>query len=537
MKIFANISITFLFLIAAGAASCELNITQEDSGSDGLDAGDVNTADLQKNADSSTSQNLFSDFLRMVDEVETMDKAAIDSLKNSEVLQLGVPIQRVKVKTISFDDEVMSSVSGPLQRLTDGLPTLSQSDYNLINHRIEFIFNQASTQNDYLNFINADDMREILKNWASDSDTSTACSDLFNQIDNIVVLGEGENFNIANYACSAGTNFVLLSGIHSGQSVLSSKQGNTWIGLRGAIMDGEGVIYRAFSDGLNQNSIGWIELRNYHLHGIYSPKDASNVLIKRVKFRDIAPDSTGQEFGAIYFENASGITVTESSFENVASGIRFRYSDGPLVVQNNVALNTGRNFFQCGNCKGSGIRVNDNSMDRTGPYGITMLEDWINIFKSNGESDDRIQVNNNRARGHSLSGSGSFIMLGDYGGSYQEAIGNIGINPGQVGLGIAGGHHIKVQANVMYSTAWDSSNVAYYSANYSSGCGDHIFAEPDPPVANLANWICGDSNDCNPPALNHAWSDGQCGITNEEIRTNVVIDRSITPDIWDEWQN
>ncbi|MDX1641473.1 MAG: hypothetical protein R3220_07230, partial [Balneolaceae bacterium] len=227
-----------------------------------------------------------------------------------------------------------------------------------------------------------------------------------------------------------------------------------------------------------------------------------------------------------------------SYFENVSSGVRLRFSDGPLEVVDNEGLNTGRNFFQCDECNGSGIRISRNSMVRTGPYGTDPLEDWINLYKSNGVSSDWIEINHNRARGHSLSGSGSFIMLGDGGGSYQEAVGNIGINPGQVGIGIAGGEHIKVEANNMYSTAWDSSNVAYYSANFypEQSCGFHIFPGPKSSRQNRASWICGNSKNCTPPAMNVAWTDGQCGITNPQIVDSVVVDRSLHPvGLWNEW--
>lgn len=537
VKKILDVSITLIFLVAVCAASCEISITENgSSGNGGLEAEDVNTNELQKEANVNTPQDLFNDFLEMVDELESMDNEDIDDLDDSSVIQLGAPLQRAVAKTHYYDDEILIRITRILKKITSDPNAVSQSEYNLTNNRVERILDEATPETNYLNFRNADDLRPILKNWTSDADTSTACSDLFNQKDEIVVLGENESFNIANYSCPPGTKFVAQSGIHSGQSVLSSKQGNSWIGLRGAIMDGGEDIYRAFSGGLNQNTIGWLELRNYHLHGIYSSQGASDVLIKGMKFKNIAPDSTGQEYGAIFFEDATGITVTESYFEDVASAIRFRHSDGPLEVLNNEALNSGRNFFQCGNCNGGGIRVTGNSMVRTDSHGITMLEDWINIFESNGKSDDWIEVNNNRARGHSQSGSGSFIILGDYGGSYQEAVGNIGVNPGQVGIGIAGGHHIRVEANVMYSSAWDSSNVAYYSANYSPSCGDHIFKESGSFTNNRAHWICGDSKDCNPQALNHAWSDGQCGITNNEIRENVVIDRSITPDVWNQWQ-
>lgn len=534
MKKCTRIFFAILFLLAAGAASCELNIRQDEGG---LTAENVNTADLQK-AGVRTSQNLFSDFLEMVDNVEEMNQTEIDNMSDHEILELGDAVQQATEKTIYFGDETLNRLAEPLREITENFQSHSESDYNSLSSRIEEILDLGSSSATGPRNKNTDEIRKILKNWASDADTNTACSDLFNHHESYVLIGEGEHFNIANYSCPAGTSFIVRSGVHSMQSVLQSKHGNSWIGLNGAIMDGEDSVYRAFSEGLKGNRIGWIKLRDYHLHGIYSVEETSDVLMHRIKFLNIAPDSSGQDFGAIQFDNSSQITVRDSHFENTASAIRLRFSNGPLEVINNEALNIGRNFFQCDDCNGAGIRINGNSMVRTNPYGIAVLEDWINLYQTSGDIGDWIQVNNNRAKGHSLSGSGSFIMLGDNGGRFQEAVGNIGMNPGQVGIGIAGGHDIRVEANLMYSVPWDSSNVAYYSALYSPSCGNHQFPGRNSEVSqpNRANWMCGDRFNChNPPTMNYAWTDGKCGITLDEIRNNVQVDRSMGPDVWNEW--
>lgn len=531
MKKFAQTGVAILLLIAVGGASCELNLRQDD---EGLTADEVDTAELQK-AGVTTAQNLFSDFLEMVEEAEEMNQAEIDNMSDQDVLQLGKPLQEVTASTTYFTHETLQQLSGPFRTLTENFSSLTENEHTRVSNRVEKILDSGMDSADGPRTKNAGEIREILKSWGSDSDSTSACGDLFNQLENFILIGEGEQFNIANYSCPDGSNFIIQGGIHSGQSVLRSKNGNSWIGLTGAVMDGEDSIYRAFSGGMNRNSIGWIELRNYHLHGIYSRKGTSDVLIRKVTFSNIAPDSSGQYFGAIQFDHSTKVTVSESNFENVASGIRLRFSKGPLEIINNHARNTGRNFFQCDDCNGGGIRITANSLVRSDAYGADTLEDWINLYKSSGDSTDWIRVNHNRARGHSLSGSGSFIMLGDAGGMYQEAVGNIGVNPGQVGIGIAGGHDIKVEANQMYSVAWDSSNVAFYSARYSENCGNHIFPGFGSSTPNRANWICGDPVHCNPPAMNHAWTDGQCGITNGEIRNNVLIDRSMDADVWDEW--
>lgn len=534
MKRMLLFSYASIFLMSAGAASCEFNL--RDEGFRNFPTEEVDTNEIQK-AGTTTPQDLYSDFLEMIDEVQTLSREEIDSLSNDEVLQLGSPIQNATSNTMYFDEETLEQLSGPLQRLDEKFETLSETEHSLISNRVEDILGSVTESADATGRKSVDQIREILKNWASDSDETTACSDLFNRKDHFVLLGKGESFNIANYTCPAASSFIVRRGVHTGQSVLRSRSGNSWIGLSGAVMDGGDSIYRAFSGGIDQNRIGWLEIRNYHLHGIYSTTNPTNVDIYRVRLMNIAPDSSGQDFGAIQLDHASAVRVSGSYFENVSSAVRLRFSDGPLEVVDNEGLNTGRNFFQCDDCNGAGIRINRNSMVHTALYGADPLEDWINLHKSNGDPSDWIQVNHNRARGHSSSLSGSFIMLGDGGGGNQEAVGNIGINPGQVGIGIAGGHNIKVEANIMYSSAWEGSNVAYYSANYSlESCGTHIFPGPNSSSPNLASWMCGNPSNCTPPAMNRAWTDGKCGITNPEIVDSVVVDRSLSPvRLWNEW--
>lgn len=500
-------------------------------------SGDISEKTVNLYGDDSP-QKLFNEFVQMVEKVESMNSTELDSLENFEIFQLGQPIQKVVNTATYFEREELNDVFNYLRRLTGSYQSLSTNDLNFLNHRVEGILKSNTIANTgEFNFLPANKVRTILKNWTSDAAENNSCGELFNQIDDHVLISVGENLNIANYTCPNHSAFVLRGGTYLSQSVTKSKDGNRWIGLKNVILDGENEIYRAFHGGLNRNTIAFLELRNYYLHGILSLSGPSDVTVNHVTFRDIAPDSSGQDYGAIKLDNATNVLVSDSYFENVASAVRFRFSHGPLQVIDNIGLNTGRNFFQCDDCRGPGIRINRNSLERTNSYGATALEDWINIYKSRGDENDWIQVNYNRARGHSLSGSGSFIILGDSDGKYQEAVGNIGVNPGQVGIGIAGGHDMKVEANKMYSAEWDSSNVAFYSANYSVGksCGNHTFPLNESSQPNQANWICGDSVHCKAPAMHYAWTDGRCGISLDEMRNNVTVDRSMGPEIWNEW--
>lgn len=78
----------------------------------------------------------------------------------------------------------------------------------------------------------------------------------------------------------------------------------------------------------------------------------------------------------------------------------------------------------------------------------------------------------------------------------------------------------------MYSVEWTHSNVAFYSAKFSSSCGNHNF--PASP-ANVANWKNHNG------VLNRSSSDGNCDISNAQIRNNVSEDTSMGPEIWNDW--
>jgi hypothetical protein len=84
---------------------------------------------------------------------------------------------------------------------------------------------------------------------------------------------------------------------------------------------------------------------------------------------------------------------------------------------------------------------------------------------------DSIQVNNNWIRGGEYNpnnmGHGCGIGLGDNGGSYQVARGNMLVNPGFIGMEAAGGTHIKIDHNSIYSSQTPVSGAGLFYANYS----------------------------------------------------------------------
>ena len=513
MKFFKPLLILIAVIVLLGScAVIELALQGEpetDSQGETLSAPDMTDV---------TAAEVTTDFAAMVNRARGMRTSRIRGMSSSDLAALGAPIVSATANTVMLDDDTLENLAEISDVLASDDGSLNVANHRTTSRRVMAAVSRAG--GDPGKDFTTEDIRGILLA-INENNFSETCGELFNMSGSMVWLSPGENLNIANMICPAGTIFLILEGTHAGQMVESSKEGNRWIGVGTAVLDGETATQRAFSGGMSGNIIAWLQIQNYTDHGIYSTR-STGTEIHHIEFRNIATDKHGQEFGAVMFHNSQDISVRNSYIENVASGVRFRNSTGPLVVAGNRALNSGRNFFQCDKCNGAGIRINGNVMEHTGQTGQAPLEDWINLFMSNGTADSWIQVNNNRAKGHSESDSGSFIMLADATGSYQEAVGNVGVNPGQVGIGIAGGVDIRVENNKMFSISWAEGNVAYYSAEYSSPCGNHQFTQG----TNVAHWRNAAGT------LNRAWSDGRCGLTNAEIRELVREDRNMGEEIW-----
>ena len=338
-----------------------------------------------------------------------------------------------------------------------------------------------------------------------------------------VYLSPGDDFQAANDANPAGTTFGVRAGVHRMQRVVNPREGNRWVGEPGAVMDGQDVLPDAFSGAARRVQIIGIELRRYVDNGIFF-RGGGEVLVEGVSVFD-SGSGDGEANGAVRFDGMTNLTVAYSHFERVSSGVLPSNCTGPIVIEYNTGLNIGRNFVQLAWVDGPGIRVRYNSMERDGTYvrpGNDDVEDWISAFSVDGRADDYVQISFNRARGHGPSSSGSFIMLGDGGGSYQEARGNIGVTPGQVGVGLAGGRFIRAVGNRMFSESWENSNIAFYSADFSRGpCGDHVVE------GNAANWLNADGRQ------NTFWTAGDCTPLTET--DNTFPDPGLDATVWEDW--
>jgi hypothetical protein len=519
LKIFSFIIVCSVLILAAGSCAV-LELARQGDSSPGVDLGTTEAPEVVAGSAAEVSV----DFSNMVNRVQRMRRSSIANMSATELFSLGEPILTATQHSVVLNETTLQALRGPVNSLSRSPRTISADDHRRISRDIERATTSRTGRDQAKRELDAADVRNVLLN-IRDGNISQSCGDLFNMDGNRVLLAPGDIFNVANTVCPEGSVFVIMPGLHTGQMVEQSKNGNTWIGTGNAVVDGRNETARAFSGGLSGNTIRNLDIRNYTDHGIHSSR-INDVYIRDNRFHNIAPEKHGQGHGAIMFSFSENLEVRNNHFEEVASSIRFVESRGPLQVVENTALNSGRNFFQCDKCNGRGIRVNRNSMEQTRQFGVVALEDWINIYQSNGEQGSPIQVNHNRAKGYGDSDSGSFLILGDAGGSHQEAVGNIGVNPGQVGIGVASGVNIRVAGNKMYSIQWENSNVAFYSANfYSTECNAHQF-EAD---TNSANWRNSRGQH------NRSWADGRCGVSNTQIRSLVIEDRNLGPGIWNEW--
>lgn len=345
-----------------------------------------------------------------------------------------------------------------------------------------------------------------------------SCNELDNS--NQIFLEVGDNFQSANDNYPKGTVFVIKAGIHVNQKVHNPKTGNRWIGEGGATLDGSNRIEAAFTGVARNVIIQGITIKNYNQNGIHF-RSGEDITINRVRVYDTASGS-GEKDGAFRFERVTGLQVLNNHLERVSSGILPSYSIGPLVISGNSGVNIGRNFIQLDKVTGSGIEIKNNVMQRQGDFlreGADDVVDWISIFRSEGTPDSPIHISRNRAKGHGFDTTGSFIMLGDDGGKYQVAEENIGVNPGQVGIGIAGGENITVKNNILFSDENDFSNVAFYSADYSepNPCSSHVIS------SNRSYWRSNNRQ-------NNIWTDKKC---NPVIENNLFPDLSVDEYVWE----
>lgn len=198
--------------------------------------------------------------------------------------------------------------------------------------------------------------------------------------------------------------------------------------------------------------------------GLYNCK---NVTIRNNKF------SSSTKRG-IFLYNCENIVITDNTFENVhtaltailSKGVKFEHNDvynvGGLLALSDDTNNGFVVLFD--KVSGEGNSISYNVAENI--FGESSPGDLINVNQSHGTARSPIMVKGNWLRGGGPSPSGGGILLGDIGGSYQIAEENILVDPGQYGIGIAGGSNMALRNNKVYAKSQYFTNVGINVCNY-----------------------------------------------------------------------
>lgn len=197
---------------------------------------------------------------------------------------------------------------------------------------------------------------------------------------------------------------------------------------------------------------------------------------------------------------ASNVTIRNCRFENVVKGVYAVNSSNVIVEDCEFRANQagrGRNAVQFDKVNGGRI----SRLDSRVTIGATLAEDHISLYQSQGTQNSPIIVEDCYLEGGGPSTSGSGIMTGDVGGSWQTIRRNVLVNPGQVGIGVSGGTNVVVEDNEVYSAAHPWSNVGIYVWRYTGTqpCGNHTVQR------NKVDWRRSNG------ARNSFWDGGNCG--------------------------
>jgi hypothetical protein len=145
-----------------------------------------------------------------------------------------------------------------------------------------------------------------------------------------VILHPGDNIQAAVDSHAAGTKFYLTAGVYARQHVVA-KDGDSFVGAKGAIMDGQNATRRAFDGSADNVVIRNLEIKNY---------------------------TAGFQDAPIYAVNGSGWSILNNNIHDNA-GVGLLFKDNILVRFNQINHNREMGFGSDG---GVGIRVLDNEV-------------------------------------------------------------------------------------------------------------------------------------------------------------------------------
>lgn len=223
---------------------------------------------------------------------------------------------------------------------------------------------------------------------------------------------------------------------------------------------------------------------------------------KGVVIRDSEIGPCGGSAAVFVLDGATDITVLRNVIHDAPRGVLAYKAAAPMTIGWNIfyaisgAIPAGQDVQITRATGGAGrIRVVCNLMDGTAKG--SDYEDHVSLHMSSGTAGDPIEVAWNRIRGGQHQ-SGSGIMLGDQGGSYQWAHDNVIVITPNVGVGVVGGDHIAVEGNLVANAGADPGTLTHdpFAVRGFTACSD----------VSLTNnrgigrrWAWGGKGDLSPP--------------------------------------
>jgi parallel beta-helix repeat protein len=244
----------------------------------------------------------------------------------------------------------------------------------------------------------------------------------------------------------------------------------------------------------------------------------------------------------IRLENCTNVTIQNCSLEKNSIGIYALSSQGIKVTNNKLSNSVGNSslighLIQFDKVTGSNNEISYNVGEMSTNYTSATsnyTDDLISLYQSSGTMASPILVKGNSLRGGRQNDSSTGIIAGDQGGAYITIQDNILVDPGQVGIAVAGGTNIKVINNQVYARSQDHTNVGMYVHNYTNPCGNVILS------GNQVNFTRGDCNRwptyCN--VSSPLWNDSSCTNVKDtlnnwhsSITASILPARILCPDL------
>ncbi len=272
--------------------------------------------------------------------------------------------------------------------------------------------------------------------------------------------------------------------------------------------------------------------------GLIHIEDADAITIDRVVIDNMSAERFGAERNnAIHIRSSTNVTVSNSLLQNIHSNIGDKGGDrgnraikvegasSQIQITANRFINAGRNAVQIGRVRNApGIAITNNTIEGRGRWDSD-YEDMINLYSSSGTASSPIRIAGNTLRNGGPSTTGTGMILGDGNiesgpTSYVIAENNLLIDPGHVGINLAGGENITIRNNRIIGTGdvphKTTTGFTINHYGYSSECKNHV-------VTGNRVWM---DNQHLGGGTNHHWNPGTC-TDNVRLEGNVFGDASL----------